>query len=94
MLPGSYEVRSLDRPGTSTVELWGWPSGRLAREAIVAFIAGYWSEHGWAPTTREVAEAVGLRSTGSVHGHLKLLAAAGRVWFEPSTPRSLRVVKP
>lgn len=93
MLPGTYEARSLDTSATATVPLYGRAAGRLIRERIVVFIGTYWAERGWAPTMREVADAVGLRSMGSVHIHLTLLADAGRIRFEPSTPRSLRVVE-
>lgn len=92
MLPGTYEARSLDTSAVATVPLYGYASGRLARERIVAFAAEYWAEHGWAPTMREVAAAVGLRHASSVKVHLDLLAAAGRVRYEQHTARSLRVV--
>jgi repressor LexA len=92
MLPGIYEARSLDTSATATVPLHGQPAGRLTRERIVSAIAAYWSEHGYAPTMREVAAAAGLRSPESVHTHLQQLAAEGRIRYQPETPRSLRVV--
>ncbi|WP_433078944.1 hypothetical protein ACQP1P_38770 [Dactylosporangium sp. CA-052675] len=93
MLPGTYEVRSLDTGATATVPLYGRPSGRLARERVVAAIADYWTVHGYAPTLREVAAAVGLRQANAVLDHVGILTAAGRVAHEPHTPRSLRVVE-
>lgn len=94
MLSGTYEARNLDTSATVTVELEGRPGGRLVRERIVAFIAEFWADHGYAPSLRDVAEAVGERSVSPVFFHLRLLAAAGRVAYAPGKSRSLRVVQP
>lgn len=93
MLPGTYEVRSLETSVTATVPLAGRAKGRLVRERIVGFITAYRDEHGWSPTLREVAAAVGLRQANSVKQHLDALAAAGRVAYDPFVARSLRVVE-
>lgn len=44
---------------------------------IVAFIQAFRSERGYAPSVREIGEAVGLRSTSSVHAQLHRLKTLG-----------------
>ena len=41
------------------------------REEIYAFLKDYIASHGYPPTTREIMAGVGLRSTASVHYHLR-----------------------
>lgn len=94
MESGAYEARSLDHPErTAVVELDGRPAGRMVREAIVAFIAAFWAEHGYAPAVREIGAAVGPLGVSPTHRHLVLLAEAGRIAFSPSKQRSIRVVE-
>lgn len=64
-----------------------------AREAqILAFIGDYQLEHGYAPTTREIADAVGLASRSTVHRYLVSLRGAGHLEWEPKQTRTMRVV--
>lgn len=48
------------------------------RDRIVAYIGGYRDEHGYSPTVREIAAAVGLSSSGVYH-HLEQLRKSGVV---------------
>lgn len=59
------------------------------REAIVEYI----SLHGYSPTVREIGEAVGLKSTGSVQYHLKRMVKEGILEMDgkPGAPRTIRV---
>ena len=52
------------------------------REKIVAFIRAFIAEHGYSPTVREMAEAVGLSTSGVFH-HLEALRAEGIVTGGP-----------
>lgn len=67
------------------------PRGEARRAAIVAFVAGYWRTTGYAPSLREVGDAVGLRSVSVVHRHVGLLVDAGVLAVDPRRQRSLRL---
>ena len=43
------------------------------REQILNFLTQFMNEHGYAPTVREICNAVGLQSTATVHYHLNAL---------------------
>ena len=51
--------------------------GQDTRSAILRCIAAYSVEHGYPPSYREIAAAVGLRSPSSVAGHIAHLRAEG-----------------
>ncbi len=50
----------------------------LERDMLL-FIGTYRNENGFAPTIREIGDAVGLRSTASVQMHLKQMEKAGLI---------------
>ena len=43
------------------------------QERILAYIQNEIASRGYAPSVREIGEAVGLKSTSTVHGHLQRL---------------------
>lgn len=47
---------------------------------------------GYPPTVREIGEAVGLRSSASVHAHLSTLEKNGYIRRDPSKPRAIEIV--
>ena len=49
------------------------------REQILNFLTQFMNEHGYAPTVREICNAVGLQSTATVHYHLNALRDAGLI---------------
>lgn len=49
------------------------------QKQIYDYIAGCIREQGYAPSVREIGEAVGLRSPSTVHFHLKRLEEAGAI---------------
>ena len=53
--------------------------GRLQRERILAYIAEHQAEHGWAPSVREIGDAVGLASPSTTQSHLQTLHRQGRL---------------
>lgn len=59
------------------------------RDRILAFIQTFTEEQGYAPTIREIADAVGLRSTSTVHGHIERLVQKGLLSKETMRPRTL-----
>lgn len=62
------------------------------RAGIVSFVAGFHRDHGYGPSLREVADAVGLGLSSTTY-HVGQLATRGVLVSEPHTPRSLRVVE-
>lgn len=66
---------------------------RKRQKQIYDFIKGYTEENSYPPSMREIAEGVGLSSSSTVHGHLSRMKRKGYVDFEPSRPRTLRLIK-
>lgn len=48
---------------------------------------------GYPPSVREICEAVGLKSTSTVHGHLERLEKKGLIRRDPTKPRAIELVK-
>lgn len=49
------------------------------RDAVLSFIRSHVDQKGYAPTVREIGDAVGLRSISTVHGHLSRLERDGHI---------------
>lgn len=47
---------------------------------------------GYPPSVREICEAVGLRSTSTVHGHLSRLEKKGYIKRNPTKPRAIEIL--
>ena len=47
------------------------------QQQIYDYILAFANEHGYPPSVREIAQAVGLKSPATVHFHLKGLREAG-----------------
>ncbi len=60
------------------------------RDKIVQFVRQYVEEHGFPPSFREIARAVGIRSTKAVKYHLDILAEQGILGRTPGQARSLK----
>jgi repressor LexA len=63
------------------------------QRSILDFIKKEIKEKGYPPSVREICQAVGLRSTSTVHGHLKRLEKIGVLYKDPTKPRALRVIE-
>lgn len=61
------------------------------QEKIFEYLQDFCTEYGYAPTVREIGEAVGLRSPASVHRHLEALRQAGRIDFPNGAKRAISV---
>lgn len=59
------------------------------REQILNFLTQFMNEHGYAPTVREICNAVGLQSTASVHYHLNALRDAGLIEMDEMKKRAI-----
>lgn len=59
------------------------------QQAVYDYIRAFIQERAFPPTVREIGAAVGLKSTSSVHSHLKGLADKGYIHLNPSKQRSI-----
>jgi len=62
-------------------------------EQILAAIKEFVRVHGYPPTVREICLQVGLNSSSTVHGYLCRLKEKGKLTYEPTKPRTLRVLE-
>ena len=63
---------------------------KARRQRIYDFICASWQENGYAPSQKEIADAVELGTT-AVNRHLQVLRARGCIDWEPDTPRTIRI---
>jgi len=61
------------------------------QQQILDMIRGAVDERGYPPSVREIGQAVGLRSTSSVHAQLASLERLGYLRRDPSRPRAIEV---
>jgi SOS-response transcriptional repressor LexA len=59
---------------------------------ILDFIKKEVQQKGYPPSVREIADAVGLASGSTVHGHLARLEKWGLIRRDPTKPRALQVL--
>jgi repressor LexA len=58
---------------------------------ILMMINDHVNEHGYPPSVREIGDAVGLKSTSSVHAHLETLEDRGYLRRDPAKPRAMEI---
>ena len=66
--------------------------GIETRERVYQFIVKYMCDVGYAPTIREIMDAVGLMSTASVYTYLMRLERDGRIRVKEYSPRAISLV--
>lgn len=59
---------------------------------ILEYLKSYILEHGYPPTVRDICQAVGLKSTSSVHSHLGALEEKGYIRRDPTKPRAIEII--
>ncbi|NMA96482.1 MAG: winged helix-turn-helix transcriptional regulator [Clostridiales bacterium] len=64
----------------------------VSQEAILEFIISELNDKGYPPSVREICQGVGLKSTSTVHGHLKQLEKKGYIRRDPTKPRAIEVL--
>jgi len=62
------------------------------RRRILDFIKDQVQAKGYPPSVREIGEAVGLKSSSTVHGHLLKLEKLGYIRRDPSKPRAIEIL--
>ena len=50
-------------------------------------------KHRYAPSVRDIADALGWSSSSTAHGYLQRLKKKGYISWEPDRPRTLKVIK-
>jgi repressor LexA len=60
------------------------------RKSILDFIVSTTKQRGYPPTVREIGDAVGLRSSSTVHFHLNVLQMLGLIERDGSLTRAIR----
>lgn len=61
------------------------------QQRILDFIKSEIQTKGYPPSVREIAQAVGLKSTSTVHGHLQRLEKRGLLHRDAMKPRAMEV---
>ncbi len=62
------------------------------QKEILEFIKQEILNKGYPPAVREICEAVGLKSTSSVHSHLETLEKNGYIRRDPTKPRAIEIM--
>jgi repressor LexA len=62
------------------------------QQAILDYIKEQVRLKGYPPSVREIAEAVGLASSSTVHGHLSRLESKGFIRRDPTKPRAIEIL--
>lgn len=62
------------------------------QEEILTYIKNEILERGFPPAVREICQAVGLKSTSSVHSHLESLEKNGYIRRDPTKPRAIEIL--
>ncbi|MCR5108548.1 MAG: transcriptional repressor LexA [Lachnospiraceae bacterium] len=62
------------------------------QKQILEYIKEEILKRGYPPAVREICEAVGLKSTSSVHAHLESLEKKGYIRRDPAKPRAIEIV--
>jgi len=62
------------------------------QQMILDFIKSEVNTKGYPPSVREIAHAVGLASSSTVHGHLSRLETKGFIRRDPTKPRAIEIL--
>ena len=62
------------------------------QQQILEYMKAEVREKGYPPSVREICEAVGLKSTSTVHGHLARLEKKGYIRRDPTKPRDIEIL--
>ena len=63
----------------------------LSQHRTYHFIRDYIQNNGYAPTTAEIADGIGIKSRGVVHRYIQAIVEAGMLELTPNKRRNLRL---
>lgn len=63
------------------------------QKEVYDFLVKYTTDKGFPPSVRDICTALSLRSTSTVHGHLKRLESKGLIYRDPTKPRALEILE-
>ena len=63
------------------------------RESIYAFIKQFLKDRGYPPSVREIGQAVGLKSSSTVHAYLDQMEDHGMIRRDPTKPRAIDLME-
>lgn len=63
------------------------------QKQVLGCIIDYQREHGFSPSIRDLCEMTGLRSSSSIHFHLKALEEKGYIERLRECPRAVSIVR-
>lgn len=63
------------------------------QQRILEYIEKYMETNAYSPSVREIGQAVGLKSTSTVHGHLNRLEKKGLLHREAMKPRTIDLTR-
>ena len=67
------------------------PRTSTKKHEIYDYLTSFIAEHGYSPSIREIGEAVGLKSTATVHYHLTAMQREGLIAFPEFKKRVITV---
>lgn len=62
------------------------------RQKVYDYLIKYIKEYGYAPSVRELAEGVGLKSSSSAYNHLSKLEEEGKIEMRGNSSRAIKIV--
>lgn len=62
------------------------------QKKILEFLKQELAQKGYPPSVREICNAVGIKSTSTVHGHLEKLEEKGLIRRNPTKPRAIEIL--
>ncbi|WP_081666933.1 HTH domain-containing protein [Paenibacillus pinihumi] len=62
------------------------------QKRVLNFIVSFVSQHNYPPTLREIGAELNITSTSTIHAYLTRLQNNGFIRWEPSAPRTIRVL--
>lgn len=64
---------------------------RERHQEILDYVTSYMMDHGYSPTTREIAAGIGVRSSSTVFDNLRDMREAGLINYIDECPRTITV---
>ena len=64
---------------------------KIAQERILQYLKQETLKHGYPPSVREICAALDMKSTSTVHNHLKALERDGYIRRDPTKPRAIEI---